>query len=306
MNAKRTIGIVARIFIGLVFVASAVTKLLSIEAVDMFVFEHKLFSWDVTQFLTRFLIAFEGFLGLVLVCGFWQKVVLPVVIAFLAALTLYVLVKPLLFDVSQENCHCFGTVLVLDDTQTIIKNLVLLALSAFMFWQEGVKLRFDKWIIAGLFVVSASLTYVVKAPDIIVYSLYDKSASLDMPKFELLLKDEKVEPLNLQSGKKVLCLYSTGCKHCKRTAMKLDVMIKRHDLNRADFVAVFWGKEESIKKFYKETGAEPLHSAIVPVGEFLAATKGKQPLVVLLEDGKVVDLYRSITIDEGRIVEFLR
>ncbi len=116
-----------------------------------------------------------------------------------------------------------------------------------------------------------------------------------MPKFELLLQDEKLEHLNLQSGKKVLCLYSTGCKHCKRTAIKLDVMIQRHDLSKANFVTVFWGKEENIAKFYKETGAEPLASAIVPVGEFLAATKGKQPLVVLLEDGKVVDLYRKIS-----------
>ena len=38
MEAKRTIGIAARVLIGAVFVASAVTKYLSIDAVDMLVF----------------------------------------------------------------------------------------------------------------------------------------------------------------------------------------------------------------------------------------------------------------------------
>ena len=54
-----------------------------------------------------------------------------------------------------------------------------------------------------------------------------------MESFEKLLSLEQIEELKIAQGKKVLCLYSTGCKHCKRTAIKLDVMIKRHNLDKS-------------------------------------------------------------------------
>lgn len=306
MKAKRIIGIVVRIFIGLVFIASALTKYLSIEAVDMFLFEHKLFSWDVTQFVSRFLIGFECFIGLSLVAGICQKPVRWLTIGSLFAFTVYVLLKPLLFDVSSDNCHCFGDVLVLSDTQTIVKNVILLALSYFLFWQSGLRKKYAKWLLLAFFVLSTATVYTIKPPDVIVYSLYDKSASLNMEKFGILLQEESLANLEIEKGKKVLCLYSTGCKYCKRTAIKLDVMIARHDLEKEDFVVAFWGKEKNIAKFYNETQVAKLPTAIVPPDVFLSATKGKQPIVVLLDNGKVMDIYRSITLDEDRIVDFLK
>lgn len=305
MKTKRTIGIVARIIIGLVFVVSALTKYLSIEAVDMFLFEHKLFSWDMTQFVTRFIIGFECFIGLSLVIGLCQKQVRWLTIGTLLAFTLYVIVKPLLFDVSSENCHCFGDVLILSDTQTIFKNVILLALSFFMFWQNGLRKKYAKWLLLAFFVLSTATVYTIKPPDVIVYSLYDKSAALDMEKFEILLQEEALSDLDIKEGEKVLCLYSTACKYCKRTAIKLNVMIERHDLETDDFVVAFWGKEKNITKFYNETQVVKLPTAIVPPDVFLSATKGKQPIIVLLDNGKVVDVYRSITLDEDKIVDFL-
>jgi hypothetical protein len=68
----------------------------------------------------------------------------------------------------------------------------------------------------------------------------------------------------------------------------------------------FWGKKENMDLFYKETGAELLPTGKVPPLAFLAATKGRQPIIVLMENGEVVDLYNSINIDEQRIVEFLK
>ena len=305
MKVKRIIGIVARVFIGLVFVMSAVSKYLSIEAFDMFMFEHKLFSWNLTQFLSRLLIGFECFIGLALLFGIYQKQMRWLSIGTLLGFTIYILLKPFLFDVSSDNCHCFGEVWILSDGQTIVKNLVLLALSYFLFWQNGLQKKYSKCLLIAFFVAPVATAYIIRPPDIIVYSLYDKSASLNIEKFDTLLLEEELAALKVAEGKKVLCLYSTGCKHCKRTAIKLDVMIARHDLDKSDFVVAFWGKGENISKFYKETAVAQLPTALVPAGLFLSATKGKQPIIVLLDNGKVVDLFRSITIDEGKIVDFL-
>ena len=140
----------------------------------------------------------------------------------------------------------------------------------------------------------------------IVNSLYGKQAQLNMESFEKLIALDQVQELNVSEGKKVLCLYSTGCKHCKRTAIKLDVMIKRHNLDKDKFAVIFWGKAESIDVFYKETGADLLPTTKVPPLLFLSATNGRQPIIVLFENGKVVDLFKSINIDEKKITDFLK
>ncbi len=306
MDFKKIGLVILRIIIGLVFVASAVTKYISIEAFDMFVFEHELFSWNLTNFLTRILISGEACLGLMLILGIYPKLSRWLTVGSLAFFTIYVLLKPLFFEVDAENCHCFGEVLILSDSQTIVKNIILLALSVGLFFEKGWKTKFAKFILAGCLLLPLATSFIVRPPDVIVHKLYGKQAELNMESFEMLLGLDSVQSMNLKEGKKVLCLYSTGCKHCKRTAIKLDVMIKRHKLEKEKFAILFWGKPESIDVFYKETGAELLPTSKVPPLLFLSATKGRQPIIVLLDNGKVVDLYKSINIDESAIANFIK
>lgn len=306
MDFKKIILIVLRIIIGLVFVASAVTKYISIEAFDMFVFEHELFSWNLTNFLTRILISGEACLGLMLILGIFPKLSRWLTVGSLVLFTTYILLKPIFFEVDAENCHCFGEVLILSDSQTRIKNIILLVLSISLFFDKGWKTKYAKYILLGCLVLPLATSFIIRPPDVIVHKLYGKQAELDMPNFDKLLNREDVQSMNVSEGKKVLCLYSTACKHCKRTAIKLDVIIKRHNLDKEKFVVLFWGKNNSLDTFYKETGAELLPTNQVPPLLFLAATKGRQPIIVLLDNGKVVDLYKSINIDEKAIVDFLK
>lgn len=306
MDFKKIILIILRIIIGLVFVASAVTKYISIEAFDVFVFEHELFSWNLTNFLTRILISGEAYLGLMLILGIFPKLSRWLTVGCLVLFTIYVLLKPYFFEVDAENCHCFGEVLILSDSQTIIKNIILLVLSIGLFFDKGWKTKYAKYILIGCLALPLATFFIIRPPDIIVHKLYGKQVELDMPSFEKLLSKEEVQNMNIQEGKKVLCLYSTACKHCKRTAIKLDVIIKRHNLNKEKFVMLFWGKSNSLDTFYKETGIEQLPTQQVHPLLFLAATKGRQPIIVLLDNGKIVDLYKSTNINEGAIVDFLQ
>ncbi len=306
MSFKKIILPSIRIFIGIVFIASAITKYISIEAFDMFVFEHELFSWNTTNFLTRVLISCEACLGLMLSIGIYPKLSRWLAVGSLSFFTIYVLLKPLLFQVDAENCHCFGEVLILSDSQTIIKNIVLLLLCIVLFFDKGWKIKYSKLILSLCLLVPLATSFIVRPPDVIVNKLYGKQAQLNMESFEKLLCLEQAKELKISEGKKVLCLYSTGCKHCKRSAIKLDVMIKRHNLDKSKFAILFWGKEGSIDVFYEETSIEKLSASNVPPLLFLSATNGRQPIIVLLENGKVVDLFKSINIDEGKITDFLQ
>jgi uncharacterized membrane protein YphA (DoxX/SURF4 family) len=305
MNFKKITLIAIRILIGIVFVLSAVTKYISIEAFDMFVFEHELFSWNLTNFITRILIASEACLGLMLLFGIFPKLSRWLTVGSLVIFTIYILIKPFFFEVNSDNCHCFGEVMILSDNQTLIKNVVLLLFSTVLFFDKGWKLKYAKYILIASFILPLATTFIVRPPDVIAHAIYGKQIELNMDSFEKLLNMDKVQDMKVSEGKKVLCLYSTACKHCKRTAIKIDVIIKRHKLNKQDFVVLFWGKENSIDVFYKETAAELLPTNQVPPLLFLSATKGRQPIIVLLDNGRIVDLYKSTNINEQKIVEFL-
>ncbi len=306
MGFKKIIPTIIRIFIGLVFVASAVTKYISIEAFDMFVFEHELFSWNLTNFLTRILISCEACLGLMLIFGIYPKLSRWLTVGSLAFFTIYILLKPFFFEVNSENCHCFGEVLILSDSQTLIKNVVLLLLSIALFFDKGWKIKYAKYILIASFVAPLATTFIIRPPDVIVHAIYGKEIELNMESFDMLVNMDKVQDMKVSEGKKVLCLYSTTCKHCKRTAIKLDIIIKRHKLDKNNFAVLFWGKEENIDVFYKETGVQLLSTNKVPPLLFLSATKGRQPIIVLMDNGKIVDLYKSTNVNEQKIVEFLK
>jgi hypothetical protein len=320
MKQKKIIGIIVRIFIGLIFLASAITKYLSLNAFDIFIYEHQLFSWTVTTFVTRFLIAVEGGLGFLLILGVYPKLIKTTVIGFLVFFSVYILLKPHLFDVDASNCHCFGTILILTNTQTLIKNIVLLLLSYFMFWDknasmfcfkdkernERLKKKFSIWITITTAIIALLLVYLITPPDIFRLKFYGKTAEINKEKFEVLLKDENIKPLNIQKGKKVVCMYATFCKFCKKTTMRMEVVRKKYEIPDSNYALIFWGNQQMVNSFFYNTGTRELPHAIVKPRVFLDATKGKQPVIILMNNGKIVQTLKYPNIDEKVISDFIK
>ena len=354
MKTKNIVGIIARIIVGLVFIASAVTKYLSIDAVDLFVYEHRIFSWEVTTFVTRLLIVLEAFVGIMLIVGIYPKQFKWTAIVMLIGFSVYVILKPLLFNVDEENCHCFGTVLLLNDRDTLIKNVILLVISYFMFWNKGVtelnykvvdvKLKNGditqryrktcsgflysqrKFLAVVTFIVLFVVANMVFMPEPISRKLYPKTASIDKDKFELLIglsstenlsgKDtnltalynaaqDSIRKLNITQGNKILCLYSTGCKYCKRASKRLDVVRQKYNIADSSFAIIFWGNDAKVDSFFVKTNTKVLPHTLVSPWVFLPATKGKQPVIALMKDGSVEKLLKYPNINEKEIYDFM-
>lgn len=322
MKTKKLTGVVARVLVALVFVASAVTKYISIDAFDQFVYEHQIFSWITTTIVTRLLIAAEFSLGLFLLLNLKPKVVKILTIAFLVFFSGYILLKPYMFDVDQENCHCFGTVLILSDQQTLIKNILLLFLSFFMFWDKGEKLEtpgcpnFVKkaglWIrdhqtymcLSSLIFVLV-LSFGINMPDSLRYKLYGKAAKIDEEKFESLIRDPHLENLQILEGKKIVCMYSPACKFCKKAAKRLDVMRQKYNIKDDCFALIFWGGDKAAERFFVKTDTKQLPFVNVPAKIFLEATRGKQPVIILMNNGKIVKLLKYPNIIDNDIADFI-
>lgn len=303
---KNLIGTICRIIIGLVFILSAGLKFWSIEAVDLFFFDHKLFPWVITTFLSRLLISFEAIIGIMLVLGIYPKLSKILTFSTLIGFTLYLLIKPLLFDVSDENCFCFGDKIQLSDIETIIKNIILIILALTLKWAKWWKTKYAKLIIiiSSLLIVGTAFT--IKPPDFIQSKIYRHSVDIRPEVFEKVKGYDNLQALDIDKGRKVVCWYSTSCKYCKRAAKKIDIIIDRHNLDRNDFIEVFGGKEKPLTQFYNESNTKPLQYTFIDVISFLNTTHGTMPVIFLLENGNVVKLYKLTTIDEEFIVDFLK
>jgi uncharacterized membrane protein YphA (DoxX/SURF4 family) len=303
---KQLVGLICRILIGIVFIASAILKYLSIEATDVFLFEHKLLPWTITQFATRLLIAFEAGIGVMLIAGLKPRLTRVLTFLTLILFTVYLLLKPLLFENTDENCHCFGNYIHLNHIQSILKNVVLLLLACFISWAKTWKTRFSSLFIIIIAVLAVSTSFIIYPPDVILTKIYPKNIEVNREDFHELMQTENVKAMDLEKGRKIICMFSTGCKYCKRTAMKLEVMIDIHKLNRQNFATIFWGNEKNITKFRMETHTKPLPTTFVNPILFLKATKGRQPVIVFLNNGKVEQVFNSRTFSETKLVNFLK
>ncbi|MDO5759929.1 MAG: hypothetical protein Q4Q06_02760 [Bacteroidota bacterium] len=317
MKTRNYIGLASRLVVGLVFMISAITKWISLDAFDQFIYEHQLFSWVTTTVLTRLLLATEITLGWLLIWGVKPKLIKGLTIAFLVFFTLYILVKPYLFQVEEDNCHCFGEVFVMSDSQTLIKNIILLILTAFsLVWDKGVYSFKDSKVVFWLknnqtyltivsFVAALIVGFALTMPDTLRYKLYGRAAKIDEKKFEYLISNEALADLHIKEGKKIVCMYSPLCKFCKRTAKRFDVMRKKYNIKDDNFALIFWGGDEAVERFFEKNEIKPLPYKNVPSSVFLQATKGRQPVVILMNNGRIEKLLKYPNIIDKDIIEFL-
>ena len=119
-----------RIFLGLVFIVSGVSKLLGpenfIKEVDKVNF---LFSFLTTPAAYGFILL-ELILGLLLIFKFNKKVLISTTV-FVAVLSCYLGFKVLTHDSS--DCGCFGNFIYRSNMSALIQDMMMLGISIYLF-----------------------------------------------------------------------------------------------------------------------------------------------------------------------------
>jgi len=301
------ISCLLRIFIGLVFVASAILKYISIDIFDLYIYEHNLFSVSVTETLTRLLITVELVLGILLIFNIHTRLVYYTVLFFLAGFTLYLFLSPYLFDVDITNCHCFGTSIVLSRWESIGKNLILLLLLVFVSLKFSTYKKWQTWVMVALGVITFIALMVINAPNYLYTVVHKDKIQIDIPLYEsaLVNSGKKTE---FTDGKQIICLYSVGCRFCKRSALKLHLILKHHQLTDEYAKAIFWsGTPDSlVHNFFSEQKIPLLEYTTFRVDTFLNITSGSMPLLLFSDNGTITQKTNYITLNEKKVLEFLR
>lgn len=311
MDSRSGIGVpwdalrkVLKVLLGLVFIFSAILKIVDMDPFEIYVYSYHFFSLNLSLIVARLAIILELVLGIGLVLNcfhklFWWGSVL--MLLGYTGLMVYAMVQG-----RTDNCHCFGDLLQLDPLRSLLKNLGLLLLFVFLYPMKGRSFRGQWAVLAGVTLASFLGVFLVSPPDTFTRDS-DPEQVLQRPLFEEAMQEGPLASLGLDQGKKVIGLFSSSCDYCRLAARKLSLMQRFYGFPEQDVLYVFMGTEEGVERFFVESESTEYAAVVYEDAlSFLKMVDGKFPLILLLQDGSVVHEYGLRNMDEEEIKYFFQ
>ena len=303
-KTKDILPIVLKVALGVVFIVSAVLKIIDMDQFEIYVYSYHFFSLNFSFLVARAAIIAELVLGIGLVSNCFHKLMWWGSMAMLMGYTLLLIYAQLIGRT--DNCHCFGDVLQFNPWQSIIKNVVLMVLFALVYKVKGIRFRNDWLFLAGAIVMSTAAVFAVSPPDNFT-SAYKPQQNLNVELFDEAMQQPPLDELHLDDGKKVVCFFSTACEYCQKAAHKLSLMQQFNGFPAENICYVFMGSEEGKARFYELSQSQTYQDVIYKdVVNLLKITSGVFPVILLLEDGEVVGEYEFRSMREKEIQAFMK
>ncbi|MBX7152984.1 hypothetical protein K1X84_15255 [bacterium] len=272
MTAKNFVWI-ARIVIASTFIFSAVAKLLSPGLFEITLIDQGVFSdRTAAAWTARFLIAVELTVGLL----YLQKHYLKTAVSLLTGLMLSGFTVHLLYLAikgDQQDCGCFGKLLAMSPVESIIKNIVLLALVYFVFRNtEVVK---NSWKIPLAVLLISAVCVWTWAP---IKVLNDFT-------FKQYTNFEERGRVDLAEGENLMCIFNLDCEHCQAAARELTEARKTAKIPET-YILFFSEEGISVDSFFTIAGARyPYH--MVSAEEFFSLIGNTPPRIYWLKEGRI-------------------
>lgn len=291
-----------KVLLGLVFIASAILKIVDMDRFEIYIYSYHFFSLNFSFLVARAAIILELVLGIGLVSNTLHKLYWWGSVAMLLGYTL-LLIYALIIG-RTDNCHCFGDFLQFDPKQSLIKNGVLMLLFLLIYRVEEWKTPY-RWLILCLAIMVSTIGVFVASPPDNYTPAYASEQNLQIELFDEMLDDAPLDSLHLKEGKQVVCIFSTGCEYCQMSARKLSLMQQFYGFPADRITYVFMGSEEGITKFYERSESAHYRDVLYPDAvRLLKSVNGNLPVIVLLEEGAVAYEYGFRNMREEEIKVF--
>ena len=167
LSSSGVLRLLIRLLLGAFFIGTAVLKLLSIDNFEIYIYSFGIFSYTWTTFFSRLLIFIELLIGIGLILKIYFKQIWWLTMLMMVGFTLF-LVYAAIFR-NDSNCHCFGSLIELNPIQSILKNIITIALLFFIKNEESYDYKpvLKKWLVASTIVVSLVISFVLLPMDVI-------------------------------------------------------------------------------------------------------------------------------------------
>lgn len=299
---KQRLASILKVLLGLLFIVSAILKIADMDRFEIYVYSYHFFSLNFSFLVARAAIIVELVLGIGLLSNCLHKLMWWGSVLMLLGYT-GLLVYALMLG-RTDNCHCFGDFLQFNPWQSIIKNVVLLALFALIPKVAEYPLKY-KWMALAAVTIGCSVAvFAISPPDNFTPS-YQSSNDLNRELLMEAVQQPPLEAFNLTDGKKVVGFFSSACEYCMMTAQKLDLMRKFYGFPEEDILYVFMGSEEGVRNFFQESESTKYPYIIYEdVINLLKINNGVFPIVILMDNGKILDEFGFRNMKEAEVKAF--
>lgn len=305
MDSKKIILFVLRLLVGITFVASSILKLYTLESFELYVYSLGVFSYTATAFFARVLIMTEFLLGIGISFRIFYKQVWWLTMAMLVGFSLF-LIYIALFR-SNDNCHCFGDVVDLNAAESIIKNIVLIAMLWFVRKQEEWHHSLKAYI-ATISIMSSVFVAFFGFPMDSMYSLFyaDKNERFNQSVYDKVVVLPEYSTMIDSSKNMVIGLVSETCKYCKSGNTIMAAIIKQNNLDTADFKNLVMSRNSAILDTFKTvTNTQQYEYRTMNPSYIISLNNGYFPTYLFIEKGKVIKAANYKQLDEKELVKFL-
>ena len=289
MKNNQSFKYVFRVLLGILFLFSAIAKLIGIDAFELYLFGFGWFPLGTAYLLARLVIAAEFTLGILLIANFWPRLAFWGSLTLLGGFTVFLIA--LAVSGNRDNCNCFGELINLNPVQSIWKNVGMLAVLLLSAGVQPFRIRRKGLWFALAAVVPLATVLILSPPDNWRYDSYVGRDMLTEPALREAL-DQGILPHSVVEGDHVVCFFSLKCNFCRMSARKLMTLRERGDFPDAPIIALIGrGEDTDTTPFLTETGFRPDEVHFIEPADFLRITNGAMPLILVMHDENVVEKY---------------
>lgn len=281
--------------VGVLFIFSAILKMLGMAAFEMYLYEFQVVSFEVAAVFSRLIITAELAVGIALLANIkWADYVAG---AMLLVFSIFLIIQ--IKQGNTGNCHCMGEMFDLSPDKSMSKNLLMLML---LFWGHRMTKYFKQsqknWIITVVTIglVSLIAVFAINRPD---FMRLIKEREYSQEKLTEMLTEKFPSGMK---GDKVVCVLSTRCGHCKMAARRMEGIFSRYDWKDDEILTIFSDPkietesiEERVDSFFIETKVKR-RNVITMDQDTLYYVSPRVPTIFRLKDGEVQKIhgYRDI------------
>lgn len=261
-----------RIFLGIVFVFSAYTKFVGPGFFEITLIDQGLLSSrGQAQHAARFLIGFEFALGLLMLLPYYTKQLMAIASLMLIGFTIHLGYLWAIGD--NENCGCFGEMISMSPAESIAKNILMLAVSVWLWIKSPSKATNTTILFWGSMIIITSMWLFLPIPDQSEFPVNQYT------------NFSTVGRTDLSSGEKLVAILNLDCEHCQELSVELGKMNKTNKL--PDIYAFYFKEGETTVEQFEQMTNISFPYVEIDVNTFFDLIGESPPRVYVLNDGAV-------------------
>ena len=268
---------VLQYLLAITFIFSAYTKAVGPGFFEITLMDQGLASSRTfAGYMARFFIGLEFAIGFLMLLPFYVKRLMQFTFLLLGGFTAHLIYLWWIGDT--ENCGCFGEMISMTPEQSILKNLVMLAV-AFVIYKTAESRTISKIIPLG-FTVAIILS---------MWLLLPMPNHEDFP-FESFTQFESAGRVDLSSGEKLIAIFNLDCEHCQEAATKLGELQRKHE-NFPELYVLFYQEGSTNVDAFEGITQSSFPYSFIDVNTFFDLIGDSPPRVYYLKDGSVAEIW---------------